>query len=257
MRGERNQRSRLLVLGFASVLLCSVATPGSSKTVPLVLDAAQECQEIPPQEIPAPALNVEKTLPLELRVLVESQHLTRAKELLARTKEIYRAIGIQTKVRFQTVAPPSEWGDGEDLTGGPDQPTILAFMKDVLGGRRPHGVDVVYFITRHWDGGFADCIGGIRYADRAFAFGSIDYALEGTVPSPTADEGVIAAHEIAHLLGAHHHYSNCAEALPFGAPNGDLNPCTVMSPAAATASGTFGILERSFIRSYVAEYAKG
>jgi hypothetical protein len=257
MKAHKRQRSRLLVLGLVAALVCSLATPGSSKTAPLLLDTEQECQEIPPQEIPPPALDVEETLPLEVRVLVESQHLTLAKEHLARTKEIYGTIGIRLKIRYQAVTPPSEWGDGEDLTGGPDQPKILAFMKDELHGRRPNGVDVVYFITKHWDGGFADCIGGIRYADRAFAFGSIDYAFEGVVPAPTVNEGVIAAHEIAHLLGAHHHYSNCTEALPFGAPNGDLNPCTVMSPSASTASGTFGILERSFIRSYVAEYAKG
>ncbi|MGH2740602.1 MAG: hypothetical protein ACRDH6_09005, partial [Actinomycetota bacterium] len=71
------------------------------------------------------------------------------------------------------------------------------------------------------------------------------------------DEGVIAAHEIGHLLGAHHHYANCIEALPSGALRGDLGPCTTMSPYTFMFSSTFGTVEEAFIRDYAARYAKG
>ncbi|MBW3595033.1 MAG: hypothetical protein KY391_05590 [Actinobacteria bacterium] len=225
---------------------------------PSVIDGELgDCREIPPHELPPPAIDVSKVIPLEARVLVERGDRAAAQKLFAVTKRAFSDIGIRVKTRFQEVDPPRQWGDGDGLGTGPNQEAILTFMKDLFGGRRPDGVDIVYFMTRHWAGGFADCIGGVRYADRAFAFGSIDYSFEGVIPAPTADEGVIAAHEIGHLLGAHHHYSNCVEALPQGAPRGDLNPCTTMSPFAATASGTFALLERSFIRRYAALYGNG
>ena len=231
--------------------------PVAAGSSPTVIDyEAEDCKQVPPEETPPLALSTDEVLPLEVRVLAEAPDLTAANGYMRTTKETFARIGVRLRVRYQTVVSPQEWSAG-GLTDGPDQPAIFEFMRSVVGGQRPAGVDVVYFMTRHWDGGFADCIGGVRFADRAFAFGSIDYATEGLVPSPTVNEGVIAAHEIGHLLGAHHHYANCAEAQPSSALRGDTNPCTTMWPAAANASSTFGLLERSFIRSYVAEYAKG
>lgn len=187
--------------------------------------------------------------------MVEAADLAAAKGHLAVTRGAYDRIGIKLKVRYDVVVPPPTWESG--FFNEPAADEIFAFMKDHYGGARPPGVDLVYFITRYWSGGMADCIGGVRSPETAFAFGSMAYKLEGGPGAPTANEGVIAAHELGHLLGAHHHYSNCAEALPSGAVRGDFNPCTTMSPAAATASSTFGLLERSFVRYYTEKYAKG
>jgi hypothetical protein len=186
--------------------------------------------------------------------MVEAEHLATARKHMAVTRGAFERIGIRLKARYDVVVPPAEWeAKGDTL----HHDEIFAFMKGHYGGRRPPGVDVVYFMTRYWDGGIADCVGGVRSPESAFALGSVDYAVLGEVPAPTADEGVIAAHEIGHLLGAHHHYSNCTEAPPSGALRGDFNPCTTMSPLAVTASSTFGLLERSYVRHYTAAYAKG
>lgn len=230
--------------------------PPSAGGDPITLDE-EDCQQIPPDDVPPPATSIDPILPLEARVLSEAGDLATVKRYMKVTKDAFARIGISLKLRYQTVVPPEEWFAGSGLGDGPTQPEILEFMKATFGGQRPPGVDVVYFMTRAWAGGFSDCIGGIRFADRAFAFGSIDYATEGLLPSPTTNEGVIAAHEIGHLLGAQHHYANCVEAQPSGALRGDTNPCTTMWPVAAQASSTFGLLERSFIRRYTAEYAKG
>lgn len=234
------------------------AAPSASGSKAVVIDVeAEDCTQIPPDSVPPPALSTEPALPLEVRVLVEAPDKTSAMGYMKTAKESFARIGINLRLRYQTVVAPAEWSAATGFTDGPGQPEIFEFMKGMFGGERPPGVDVVYFMTRHWDGGFADCIGGIRFPDRAFAFGSVDYATEGIVPAPTADEGVIAAHEIGHLLGAHHHYANCVEALPSGALRGDTNPCTTMWPAAANASSTFSLMERSFIHSYAELYAKG
>lgn len=254
-------RLPIAVVAFLLSGLIPVSASGSSPAAtpasPTIDVDPPNCQQIPPEEVPPVALAVEPELPLEARVMVEKGDVSIARGHLKVTRESFAAIGIRVKVRVDQVVSPSEWGSGDQLGSGPDQAEILEFMKAHYGGQRPQGVDVVYFMTRHWAGGFADCIGGVRYPERAFAFGSIDYAIEGVVPAPTADEGVIAAHEIGHLLGAQHHYANCVEALPAGVPQGDANPCTTMWPVAAAASSTFGLVERSFIRAYAAEYAKG
>lgn len=230
-------------------------TPAAGRSPQRIDVEAEDCTQIPPESAPPPAVSTDQVLPVEVRVLVERADLATAKGYMQIAKETYERIGVRLKVRFQTVVPPEEWEQG--FGKGPSQDQLMEFVKGVFGGRRPAGVDVVYFMTRYWAGGFSDCIGGVRFPERAFAFGSIDYSTEDAVPSPTANEGVIAAHEIGHLLGAHHHYANCVEAQPSGALRGDTNPCTTMWPAAANASSTFGLLERSFIRSYAAEYAKG
>ena len=230
------------------------ARPIDRSSAPVIDAGAPDCQQIPPDSMPPVATDVSEVLPLEARILIEPGDRPTAEALLETTVDAFDRIGIRLKLSYQEVRP--EWGDPADF-GGPTPAEILRFMKHVVGPRPPQGTDLVYFMTRHWDGGMADCIGGIRYPRRAFAFGSIDYAIEGIVPSPTAHEGVIAAHELGHLLGAHHHYSNCAEALPSGATRTEVNPCTTMAPLATVASSTFGVVERSFIRAYVAEYAKG
>ena len=239
----------------ATSLWLTMAPAGVARLpeAPVIDRAEPDCQQIPPEVTPPLAL--EKTpLPLEVRVMVEREHLSLAREHMEVTRGAYERIGVRMKVRYDIVVPPA-WPSGAF-----DQPSadeIFEFVKGHYGGKRPAGVDLVYFMTRYWSGGIADCIGGVRFPDQAFAIGSIDYSIEGAVPSPTGNEGVIAAHELGHLLGAHHHYSNCTEALPSGATRGDYNACTTMSPLATTASSTIGLLEASYIRHYAAEYARG
>ena len=251
---------RIALSLLSAVALQGAAAPAGALPVAEVratIDrGAPDCTQIPPQVTPPLAIDTSEVLPLEVRVMTEAGDLPVVKEHMAVTRAAFDRIGIRMKVRYDKVVPPVTW-EIDELGSGPSQPEIFEFMKGHYGGVRPPGVDIVYFMTRYWAGGFADCIGGVAYPDLAFAFGSLDYATEGVVPSPTADEGVIAAHEIGHLLGAHHHYSNCAEALPSGATRGDVAPCTTMSPLAATASSTFGLVERSYVRYYTAEFARG
>ncbi len=134
-------------------------------------------------------------------------------------------------------------------------------VRKAYGGVRPAGIDVVHVLTDNFAGGFADCIGGVAYPEKAFSTGSLHYKTEGLVPVPTVKAAVIVAHEIGHLLGGQHQQGNCVEAAPQQAQqpasDGSVGPCTVMSPGAAMVSETFSTLERATIRSYVRRYAKG
>ncbi len=254
---DRRRTMTMMRSGCVAALVLSLCFGAAPVSAAPVIDAgAAECtSNLAPEVTPPLAVETEPILPLEVRVMVEAGDLAAAKEHLAVTRGAFERIGIKLKVRYDVVVPPGTWGTG--FFNEPSGDEIFAFMKDHYGGARPAGVDLVYFMTRHWSGGMADCVGGVRSPESAFAFGSMDYKIAGLTEVPTADEGVIAAHELGHLLGAHHHYSNCTEALPSGALRGDFNPCTTMSPAAATASSTFGLLERSFVRYYVEQYAKG
>jgi hypothetical protein len=134
-------------------------------------------------------------------------------------------------------------------------------VQRAYGGVRPPGVDVVHVITDNFSGGYAQCLGGIAYPEKAFSTGSLHYAPEGTVGVPTVYAAAIVAHEVGHTLGGQHQMGNCAEALPQQAlqpaSDGSIGPCTVMSPGAALISETFSTHERTVIRSYVRRFARG
>ena len=100
--------------------------------------------------------------------------------------------------------------DAARLTGR-DADALLAQAKDLYGGRRPAGSDVVYVLTDRdivteavtggQLAGLADCIGGIRNPRRAFAVGEV-----GSVSAPGVPDGTAKtmAHEVGHLIGNYH-----------------------------------------------------
>jgi hypothetical protein len=184
----------------------------------------------------------DRPLRLSVRLVSTAADAAQTRRAGKGVAEIYRAIGIDARVTYDTVRVPKD-----EL----DQHKLIDVVRRKYGGMRPRGVDVVHLLTDNFaGGGFALCIGGVAYPEKAFSVGGFHYQAGGAVPVDTVEAAVIAAHEIGHLLGAQHQQSNCAEAAPAGA-------CTVMFPAAAGTSRTFSTLERNTVRGLTQTYARG
>lgn len=161
---------------------------------------------------------------LDVRVLLDGVSQAQAAPMIDLARQAYAAMQIALSVSYETVSYSSN-----------NALTLIAAAKSHYGGQRPGGIDIVYVLTNkdivdasagNALAGQADCIGGVAYADRAFAVGEFTpiaqtslvlYALGTHFAAKTF------AHEVGHLMGAHHHYANCAEA----AVPGDA-PCTLM-----------------------------
>jgi hypothetical protein len=147
---------------------------------------------------------------------------------------------------------------------------MIQETKDYFGGVPPAGADVVVtFTDQEMQSGAAagttvigqaDCIGGIRWPTHSFAVVTDVTGSEASEIAPgfnlNVDMGAeTVAHEVGHLMGAHHHYGNCVEGnLQSGGPN-DVSPCTLMFPLVNGASLIFGTFEGTTVRGHAAEYA--
>ncbi|MDQ4125766.1 MAG: hypothetical protein M3134_09230, partial [Actinomycetota bacterium] len=64
------------------------------------------------------------------------------------------------------------------------------------------------------------------------------------------------AHELGHLLGAHHHYGNCVEGGRSTEGGGEPSLCTLMWTVNVAYVGLeFGSLETAVIRGHAVDYA--
>lgn len=242
--------SALLALTLSAVP--GIADPGDEDPP---RPAGEECIGVPPP--PVDAGQATRTDPLLLRVLVLADGISvfRASEITSRAEAAFRGSDIRVEWRVAEVDFPG--AEAEDL---------LDLSRDFVGGTPPAGFDLVHLITSVNvldDGvdslsGRADCLGGIRYPEYAFSVSEDDPAVErrevlGVREYPNYS-AVVVAHEVAHLLGAHHYHGNCAEGASAGDP--DFASCTVMEAAVQWRSLRFGLLERATIRSVLEEYSR-
>ena len=253
---------RLLGALTLGLLVSGSLTAGASglERIIVPLDREEDCQETIPEQYATPA---DALTPVTARILVLLDGIERpaAARAVAFASKAYEPLEVTLRVvRYKNVnfAP-----SGTDPQGNPEIEGYQ-YMEDIkaaMGGRRPAGIDVVYTFTTkrmyfiqsgqkvYGLAGLADCIGGIRYPNRSFALGA--GAQEGWA---VEQAGLTMAHELGHLLGAHHHYANCAEG-----PAPTL--CTVMFNADLTFLGLgtfnsikFGTLESSVVSGHAQEY---
>lgn len=186
---------------------------------------------------------------LRLRILLDGKAgKDQAKAAVAAVRRAYAALDVDVRASYRRV----------EFTGT-DAKNLLAQSKKVYGGRIPQGVDVVYTLTdKDIDGGFpagknvaglADCIGGVRFPEHAFAVGEL---LPETVRSQTLPlsvqegTGKTMAHEIGHLLGAHHHYASVEG---WSATGHEI--ATLMGPSLSVISLRLSTLEAAVVRGHL------
>lgn len=215
---------RRFTVGAAVLAMAAMSLVPSSATaipVPLV-GGIPTCLQVVPSDVAV--TDVPKTL--NVRVLLDGVTQTAAQMILNRAQTAYSPLGITLAATYQAVT-----------FSGTDGLSLIAQAKAAVGGATPVNVDLVYGLTskdmtssgNESLAGQADCIGGIADNARAFAVGE-HYAEPFDFGVTFLDDfgAKVMAHELGHLLGAHHHYANCVEAAPFGllALTGDV--CTLM-----------------------------
>jgi hypothetical protein len=201
------------------------------------------------------------TVSIDALILLDGPTLERGQQVMALAAQSYSPMHIALKSTFRSISVPATGtavnGNGQTVPSIESQQLIDA-SRDMVGGAAPDGFDVVYTLTTKELAdaeGMAECIGGVRYPGNAFAVGE-DYADDGEgetgflsgYKNATAK---IAAHEIGHLMGAHHHYANCAEG--FGVD--DSTVCTLMFNYIDFQTNRFGTLESNVIRGHTEDFA--
>lgn len=249
-------------------------TPGSRyrgiamKTREQAFDTEQDCLEAIPDVIGIPGItDGGQTIELSVMLLLDGTDATAAAQLMARAAESYRPLGINLVLK----------GTSKVSYTSSVSTDLIAAAKASVGGTPPRGIDLVgVFTTKQMQAatggagtviGQADCIGGIRFDARSFFVVSDIRDIEnpttgevGTLNSmgfnPNVDAAAeVFAHEIGHLMGAHHHYANVVEGNLSSAGPSDLSPATLMFPAVNLSSLNFGTLEGIVVRGHAVKYA--
>jgi hypothetical protein len=238
------RRSRLL-----AVLPLVAATAfglGPAQADPIVLpdplapiDVENEltCTELVPHAISLGSRKVR----LDLRILLDGAGRSQAGGAVRAMRKAYAPLGI-------TVAPTYE----KVRFRGTDADKLNRQAKRHYDGKRPAGVDIVYTMTSKnitaagplGDdvAGLADCIGGVRFANRAFGVGETFGSAK--------DTGKCMAHEVGHLLGGHHHYTSIE-----GLLGPEANLLDLMGPSLSLISLRFSTLNSLMVRGHAQKYA--
>ena len=231
------------------------------------VDVVTECLELIPENVGSTIIDGGQRVELSVMMLLDGTDAAVAQQLIARAAESYKPLNIDLVLaKTKAVAYTTLVSD-----------QLIDEAKATVGGVPPKGIDIVGVLTnkrmQSATGGAgtvvgqADCIGGIRWDSTSFFVASdirhIENPTTGTTgtlnslglnPNVDAASEVIA-HEIGHLIGAHHHYSNCVEGNLTSAGPSDASPCTLMFPAVNFASLNFAALEGAVVRGHAVQHA--
>jgi hypothetical protein len=229
----------------------------ATTTAPPASDEERDCLEAVPASVGVSGVtDGGQIVSLDVVVLLDGVDQAKAAAVMARAADSYSPAGIALDVvRYEVVSFTGTDGAG-----------LIQQAKDHFGGFRPAGSDLVYVLsskdlTNATNGsglaGLADCIGGVKYPEHAFAVGEVfaDENLAWNGFTLYADATAkIAAHELGHLMGAHHHYANCAETATAEDVN-TLSPCSLMFNFVDFQGIEFSIVNRAVVRGHAVDFA--
>jgi predicted Zn-dependent protease len=230
-----------------------LTAPAPASAEPIEIGHIPECLELVPAAVTIPP---GQAVTLDLCVLLDGVSATRGAQVLDTAKQSYAPLNINLAPSFEAVS-----------FSGTDAQGLIDRAKARFTGQRPAGIDIVYTLTSkdiQSDGqtavaGLADCIGGVAFGDRAFAVGenftTDEAALIGPLFLARNLTAKVAAHEIGHLMGGHHHYADCVEGLLSDSLQSELSPCTLMFNAVDLASLNFSTVNGLVVGGHAEAYA--
>ena len=213
------------------------------------------CGRLLPAALPT---TLTSSVRVDVTVLVDGSLPIDPRRVLSTVAQSYRPLGITLNPTYRTVSFRGASAQG-----------LLQQARSLLGGRRPAGTDVVLVLTgkdieagaNRGVAGLADCIGGVAFADRAFAVSEVfapdaERFAVGPLTLSANMSAKVAAHEIGHLLGAEHHFANCVEGIVSELTQLELSPCTLMFNSVDTASLNFSTVNGQIVRGQAEAYAR-
>lgn len=256
----RRPTLRALVAGVSLALLVTPLA-AARHGLPKRVDRAQDCDEYVPEKAKVMS-EPGSDLALDITVLHDGLGKPEAEAIVAKAAQAYSPLNITLTPTYKKVTFDADAGSQPPAASAS---ALLQQAKALSVGARPAGSDAVLVLTTkdlylatEDVVGYSDCIGGIRYADRAFAVaeafdqkvstGGINFYVD--LPAKTA------AHELGHLLGARHEHANCVEGISTGdAGAREASPCTLMTNSVDVQSLNFGTLEAGIVRAHAESYA--
>lgn len=243
--------------GTTGEITAVFSTRGSINAgAPSAFDTERECLEPVPDSAGVAGVTDEgQDVSLDVYVLLDDVSLERGDAVFTQAAKSYAPVGITMNWKMRKV---SFIGD--------DAANLISQAKSVFQGERPNGFDIVYVLTSkdiqvlglYGVAGLADCIGGVRFPERAFAVGEVipfeDLAF-GPMTLYVNATAETAAHEIGHLMGGQHNYANCAEGAPAGLEDGEPAPCTLMFNSLDFMARPFGQVNTAIVRGHAVNYA--
>lgn len=184
--------------------------------------------------------------------------------IVAAADELYqRELGLNVSLVALVAIPAADLNVTENTGTAIDGDQSQKILDDTKAYFAAHYAeldrDLVYTLvgtsTAGGIAGQADCIGAARFRDVAYGWGE-GLNLEG--PAGTIGPlGLIDSiglkvilHEMAHLLGAHHHYTACGPYLATSGTNDAIAVCDLMINDVGFASYSFSPLNKAAIRGY-------
>ncbi len=277
-----NPRFRLvsvLVTLLAAFAVSWTAQPtGADDGLPIDIDPSFDCDGYVPH---LPTTIRGDVITADIVVARDGISEAKAREIMAKAAEPYAPSGnharVTPRVKLNVVAVHDLTGvlSGREVSGFYYEGQTLGndLMAQLIRYYREHYPnlkrDHVHLITnRDITGGslgdavagIDNCIGSIGSNDSysISESGTLDpFSLEGLIDFYDDIDAKIAAHEIGHAFGAHHHYANCAEYLVPGLLAGTADVCSLMFNDVGLENLRFSLLETLVIRANAERHIAG